>query len=283
MPLVLRSIEGGGRDAVSPYGYPGLLVCGDDAEAFLADALDTAIGALAEERIVSLFVRCHPLLNRELPAGRWTVVTHADTVAVDLTLPPEEQWQQVRRNHRQQIRQAIEKGYVAEVDDAWQHFDTFKRLYWSTMDRVGADAYYRFDEAYFDGLLDALGPNIHLAYASFHGEIAAACLFVATCGVVEMHLTGHDERFSDDQPMKLLFDHVRRWSIDQGHEILHLGGGRGGCDDSLLHFKAGFSPVRQPYRTIRSILNAEANRALVSARDPSLDPDDTSGRFPLYR
>jgi lipid II:glycine glycyltransferase (peptidoglycan interpeptide bridge formation enzyme) len=113
--------------------------------------------------------------------------------------------------------------------------------------------------------------------------IAAAALFVETGGIVQMHLTGHDERHAAHQPMKLLFHHVREWTKGRGDRLLHLGGGRGGEDDSLFHFKAGFSPIHQPFSSLRLVIRPTVYADLVTARDPSLDPADMSGHFPLYR
>ncbi|HKG55919.1 MAG TPA: hypothetical protein VKA85_01585, partial [Candidatus Limnocylindrales bacterium] len=38
VPLVIRPIAGGGRDATSPYGFPGPLIAGAAGPAFVADA-----------------------------------------------------------------------------------------------------------------------------------------------------------------------------------------------------------------------------------------------------
>ena len=110
------------------------------------------------------------------------VVRHGDTVSVDLTLPADVQWSQTRRNHRQQIRQALDAGYVVSVDQDWQHFDAFKSLYRSTMAQRSADDYYFFDDIYFEALRQALGDRLHVAIAINGGVVAAAGMFVETAG-----------------------------------------------------------------------------------------------------
>jgi hypothetical protein len=283
LPLVIRPFDGGAQDACSPYGYPGPVHTGDPDQAFVEQALTVGVDLLREMGLVSLFIRTHPLLNPSPPRGVGAVVQHGVTVWVDLTLSEEELWGQTRRNHRQQIRQALKKGYTAHVDDGDRYMDDFKRLYRATMQNRSADDYYYFDDDYFAALQRALGERLHLAVAEQDGVVAAAGMFVVTDGIAEMHLTGHDAAHAADQPMKLVFDTVSTWGRQQGLRALHLGGGRGGTDDSLLHFKAGFSPWRLPYHTVRVVVDEEAYAALVAAHDPALDPADLSLPFPAYR
>lgn len=284
LPLLLRPIEDIGEvDAASPYGYPGFLTNRPDDEGFEREALLAGIESLRELGAVSLFIRLHPLLNPSPSDSVGTLVRHGHTVAVDLSLPDEVLWNQIRRNHRQQIRQAREAGYVAGVDPGWARLCDFKRLYRATMEMRSASAFYHFTDDYFEGLRLALGPSLHLGYVELDRTVAAAALFVETDGIVQMHLTGHDVAHSKAQPMKLLFDHIRTWSRARGNRWLHLGGGRGSKDDSLFHFKAGFSPLHQPYFTRRVVIDEDRYRALVAAHNGDPDHEDRTSRFPLYR
>jgi hypothetical protein len=282
LPIVLRTVADGLHDATSPYGYPGPLFAGERTPDLEQQAWQATRDLLASDGIVSLFVRLHPLLDDIPPDAAGTVVRHGETVAVDLTLAPDEQWSQTRRNHRQQIRQAQEAGLVVRIDE-WADLDGFKTAYRETMLARGADRYYLFGDEYFSCLRDALGDTLHIAAAHLDGELAAAALFVETGGIVEMHLTGHLATFARVQPLKLVFHEVRTYASARGNQVLHLGGGRGGAEDSLLHFKAGFSPRRLPFRTLRVVARAEDYSRLVGARDPGLDPLDLTGSFPAYR
>lgn len=284
MPLVIRPIEGdAGVDATSPYGYPGVLTKNAADGDFEREALDAGIEMLRERGVVSLFVRLHPLLNPEPAEGVGTLVCHGKTVTIDLSLPDEILWSQTRRNHRQQIRQAREAGYVAHIDHDWTRFEDFKRLYRATMEQRSASSYYFFDDGYFELLRTSLRGSIHLAFVEVDDTVVAAALFVATAGIVQMHLTGHDVGFASYQPMKLLFDYIRTWSREQGQRWLHLGGGRGGADDSLYHFKAGFSPIHQPFFTRRVIVRPADYARLVIARGENPAVADPDCHFPLYR
>jgi hypothetical protein len=266
LPLIIRPIPGGGRDATSPYGYPGPLVSGPD-DGFLERALQAGIGLLASRGIVSVFVRLHPLLNRVAPKGIGDVVRAGETVTIDLTLPEKELWQQTRANHRGEISRAIRAGRVVLFDDAWIHADAFGRLYRETMLRVSADPFYFFGDAYFSGLRAALGERLRLCVVEADGVLAAAGLFVETCGIVQYHLSAMDPAFAREGLTKLMIHSVRSWAKERGDRDLHLGGGVGGAEDPLFDFKSRFSPGRLTFRTLRIVVDQVQYAQLVKRQE----------------
>jgi lipid II:glycine glycyltransferase (peptidoglycan interpeptide bridge formation enzyme) len=211
------------------------------------------------------------------------VVDHGPTVSVDLRRSAEELWRQTRASCRHDIARALRAGHRAFVDERFEHLPAFVGIYRATMERVGAARHYRFPESYFDELRHALGARLHLVVVAIGGEVAAGGLFVETCGLVQYHLSGTDARFAREAPTKLMLHFVRTWARERGDRRLHVGGGVGGAEDSLFAFKAGFSPERHRFQTLRVVADEAAYRALVRARDPSLDPSDRRGFFPLYR
>jgi RimJ/RimL family protein N-acetyltransferase len=283
LPLVIRGIPGGGFDATSPYGYPGPVGIGIDDPVFLRVALVAGLQVLRNAGIVSAFVRLHPLLNPLPPTAIGTLVRHGETVSIDLTLSIEELWAQTRLNHRRDITRAVRLGYVARMDEDWRHLESFKHLYRATMARRSAAPFYFFEDAYFDGLRDALGESLHLCVVEKDGVVGAAGLFVETNGIVQYHLSGTDDALRMVQPTKLMMHFVRGWAKDRGNQVLHLGGGVGGKSDSLLQFKGGFSPLRHAFTTLRIVIDEGEYGRRVAARDPLLDPGARSGFFPLYR
>jgi hypothetical protein len=283
LPLVVRPVPGSTTDATSPYGYPGPLVWGTSDPDFVRPALEAGVEHLRTRGIVSLFVRLHPLLDAAPPVGVGKLMTHGETVSIDLTRSYDEIWGQTRNNHRRDIGKAIRLGHVARVDDGWAHFDTFVRLYRETMERLSAEDRYMFDERYFAGLREALGPSLTL-WVVMTGEIVmAAVLFTETSGIVQYHLAGTDEQYASARPTKLLIHAVTRWAKERGDRRLHLGGGVGGADDSLMHFKSGFSDERHVFHTLRVVVDEAEYARLVQAGDPARDPTDLGGFFPLYR
>lgn len=282
LPLVIRPIEGTDRvDATSPYGYPGPLV--DGAGPITDDALLAGIDALRAIGVVSIFVRSHPLLNDQPPTRIGLVVRHGDTVSIDLRLSPEELARQLRHNHRQDIRRAEALGFRVRVDAAFEHLATFKRLYRATMNRRSASPFYCFTDTYFERLRDLLGARLHLLVAESGSEVGAAGLFVETDGIVEYHLSAVDDAFVRSGACKLLVRDASTWAKARGNRHLHLGGGIGAADDSLLRYKRGFSPLRHPFWTWRVVIDDAEYSRLCRRHDPAADPGRLDGFFPAYR
>jgi hypothetical protein len=282
LPLILRPLPGGALDATSPYGYPGPLLCGTDEVEFLEAALVVGTQELARECVVTLFVRLHPIFNEGLPRGPWTIVRHGDTVAVDLSLTSQEHWHQTRPNHRRNINRALRQGHHVVFDDDWSHGRDFVRMYGETMGRLAADAFYHFDEAYFEDLHASLGERARLVTVEVDGCISAAGIFTGSADIVQYHLSAWDISYASARPTKLMLHEVRAWAKECGYRWLHLGGGLGAADDSLLHFKAGFSPLRFPFHTLRAILREQEYRSLVHIAGQA-GLDDPNGYFPAYR
>lgn len=283
LPLVARTIPGSRLDATSPYGYPGPIIRGTDDPSFATEALDAGGEALQEAGFVSLFVRFHPLLNDAAPRGMGLIVRHGVTVSIDLRLPESTFWRQMRRNHRRDINQAIQRGLVARVDHGFDRYDDFRQLYRATMERREAAPYYRFRDEYFNGLRHALGDRLHLCVVEDGAKLAAASLFVETHGIVEHHLMGSDSDYGRGEATKLMVHFIASWSRERGNAVFHLGGGVGAAEDSLLHFKMGFSPRQHPFYTLRVVLDDKEYERLVEAHDPTLDPSLVSDFFPAYR
>jgi hypothetical protein len=289
LPLLIRSIPGAGDDATSPYGYPGPLVAGPaSGSAFFDEALRAGIEFLANQGLVSAFVRLHPLLKCDVSPDPGMTVEHGDTVVIDLSLPSVEHWAQTRAGHRYEIKRAVGAGFLVTVDDGWGAVEDFGRIYRQTMTRVSASEYYRFDDAYLDEMREALAGRLHLGVVRSGDTTAAAGLFVETSGIVQYHLSGTDARFSHYAPTKLLLHHMRDWAKQRGNRWFALGGGLGSENDTLFRFKAGFSPLRFPFRTLRLVLRPHEYNRLVQSmagggRVNDIGPAVTNEYFPAYR
>jgi hypothetical protein len=298
VPLIVREVPGrlcNGqdiRDTTVPYGYPGPLVaCGDgiteaDQRVFLRRAVGAFCARLREERIVSTFVRLHPLLPVDsVVLGQFgAVVPSGETVAIDLSLPREALWRQMRSNHRRDITKAKGRGEVADVDSAWTGLGGFKQAYRETMTRVGANPYYLFADEYYVALRSALGDHIHLWTVRAGSDVMAGALFTECRGIVQYHLGGTLDRFLPGNPLKLLFHQATEWFQARGNRWLHLGGGVGSGHDSLKHFKLGFSPKTFPFYTWRLVLDVNTYDELLARAGRTAAPDAQPPLFfPGYR
>jgi hypothetical protein len=279
LPLVRRTIPGGDAcDLISPYGYPSPIAQFDDV-ALLRGAFSAVVQTLREKGFVSMFVRLHPIL--ELPDGAFTglgtLVEHGETVSINLRQSDAEQWHGIRRDHRTSLNRSERLGHRAFMDDTGEHFDRFITLYLDTMRRQNAAAEYFYSRDYFSGLWLELRGHMHLGVVEIDGSIVCAGLIGESDGIVQYHLSGSDEQALKLSPNKTLINHARQWATQRGAEVLHLGGGVGGAQDSLMLFKAGFSDRRHLFKTWRVVLDEQQYTKL------SGNESESTGFFPAYR
>ncbi len=292
LPVLLREVEpsgwdaslGGGQDVTSVYGYAGPVA----TSTHLPESLRRRFHAFVtdyfrEQRVVSAFARLHPLLTQApLLEGLGEVVPVGVTLAVDLTTPEEAQVAGYRRNHRQDLRKLVSLGVQCEEVGA-ERLDDFIRMYYDTMDHVGAGPDYYYDRTYFEHLLRELPGVTHLFMCFQDGEPIAGGLFTTCCGFVQWYLSGSRHDYPGPPPAKLLFDVARRWAMARGGRLLHLGGGVGGRRDSLYHFKRGFTHDEHVYSTWRFIADEAAYRELTRAAREQAQADPSEDFFPAYR
>jgi hypothetical protein len=286
LPLLLGVVDGTEYlDATSAYGYSGPISNSMD-EGFWERATGALIEMLRGERVVTCFVRLHPLLpvNRAALARFGPAPQHGLTVSIDLTLPEEQAWRLIRENHRRDISRARKRGRRLVVD-AWNDLDRFIEMYHETMHRVGAEGGYFFEKSYFYSLREAVGEHVHLAFVEADGQLIGGGIFFEYAGIVQYHLGATRSDCLREQPSKLMFDEARRWASTRGNRALHLGGGLGGRSTSegngLYLFKAGFSDRRHPFHTWRVVVDEPAYEQLTQRTLVEADP--AVGYFPAYR
>lgn len=291
LPLLLRSVAGipgleGAEelDATSVYGYSGPICTESPPDGFLLNSFVEWLNEyLLGQGVVAAFSRLHPLLPQDLLVSGLggTAVPVGQTVVLDLSLPEAAQWAQYRSNHRRDIRRAREAGLTVELDSIWTAYDEFIEIYEETMERVGASAEYFFSKDYFAGLKQLLGDHYRLFHVLKKGEIICSGLFSLCQGIVQYHLGGTSVSALRDAPMKLLFEEVRKWAVAAGARLLHLGGGVGGKEDSLFHFKTGFSKRRATFLVWQRIFDKVRYEGLVAAA--GFSDYSADGYFPAYR
>jgi hypothetical protein len=232
------------------------------------------VDILRARGIVTVFVRLHPLLDTPLDilARFGTVIRHGEsrrcggrpaaTTATTSTGPG-----------------AAAPTWCSTTGAGWA---SGCRSTTTTCAGVGAADYYFFPCDHLRALHDAVGDRMHLAVAVQDGEVVGGNTFFEHDGIATGYVLATRRarnRYADE----LLYDEVRRFCKNRGDTIFHLGGGKGGRNDSLFEYKAGFSPGRHLFHTWRVVTDPEAYRRLVAERNPTADPDDMSGTFPPYR
>jgi hypothetical protein len=293
IPVLLKRIPGhldapsAWCDLASPYGYPAPLYTHPQNSELIGVFLNAFRCAADKLCACSVFLRLHPLFGGpvgvRMPFS--ACLRHGETVSIDLTRPEDELWRQTRPDHRRGIRRLEELNFAPLMDD-WSLYGEFARMYRQTMVRLGADEYYHFSDDYFGDLKASLGDKLHLcSVVSPEGRLAASGLYTTVDGVIEGHLAGSDPSYYRLAPTKLMQHFVGLWGKQRGCRVLHLGGGVGAQRDSLFEFKAGFSPDRHEFWTLRMIPNKRRYAALTLRAGLPLNPGaDLEGEyFPPYR
>jgi hypothetical protein len=293
-PYLLRSIEGvDAKDVTSVYGYPGPVTWGlrPDDGAAISFAWIQLVEAWREQGAVSVFTRFHPLLGNAWlataiddaggAAGTGApVLTRSQTVSIDCTLADDEAVASYTKSLRQEVASSRRAGLTTYEDEEWASIADFVRLYKGTMDRSGAAQRYYLSAQDTVRLRDSLDGHLHLLVTRTDDAVAAAGLFTEYAGLVQAYLVGTDADLHALSPLKVLLDDARRWARVRGSQVLHLGGGRGGRQDTLFAFKKRFSPMRHTFVTAGWVLDAATYRELSRCVDEAAH---AARFFPAYR
>jgi serine/alanine adding enzyme len=294
VPLNVRPIEGGGSDAATPYGYGGIHAAEAMGTSDVTDAWRSTLEVLGEAGIVSLFLRFSPFWP-----GQTAQLEHLDGLTVISTsqtveVPVEDldaAWGAMEGRSRTAVRKAGKAGLTAAVAPATTALrdpgHAFRRLYDSTMERLGAAPHHRHPDAYYEILVEGCGERIEVVEVRGpDGDVVAACLLLLDDDVVHYHLAG-----SEPAAARLGANNLMVWTMLErasrsGRSRAHLGGGTG-PDDGLFRFKRSFGGEVRDFSVGHVVVRPDAYRRLVDRRAEALGvrPDDlaASGFFPAYR
>ena len=127
-------------DFATPYGYGGWLIEGTDVQ----NLFDTYEEWCIEHRIVSEFVRFHPVLKNHIFSEKaYDVVALGETVAVDIK-DKELIWANFNPKNRNVIRKAVNNGVEIKHGFSEELFNSFISIYNGTIDTDNDDYYYYF-------------------------------------------------------------------------------------------------------------------------------------------
>lgn len=274
-PLIVRQIgDGPELDAISPYGYPGI-VSGPNASdidhTLRGERSDTPLDPSSVDfsptGLITIFLR-HTLSAPQLSGARERNVVQI----ADPELPPKS-----RPSDRNQINKNLRRGYetrlVAGPETSAEQRTGFLAAYEQTMRRTSATERYFFGAAYFDRILESDRAWLALSLAP-DGEIAAASIAASSDGFLHYYLSGSADSHLRDSPMKNILAALTELSSEQGLP-LNLGGGIT-PGDPLEEFKRGFANREEPWRTSEIVCDVAAYARLSAGRE-------RGDFFPAYR
>ena len=249
-------------DIQGAYGYNGLIASTDDA-VFIADFWKEFDIYCNENDIIAEFMRFHPLLNNQrLASPKMKTFFSRHTVALDLSLSLDEIWtQQFSSKNRNMIRKAEKEGVtIVESDD----YETFRKLYDSTMINLNAENYYFFPQSYYDEYKASFKDKSILYFAMFNGKVIAGSMFMFSGNYAHYHLSARDREYSKYAANNLILWHGIQKAKERGCKWFHFGGGTTGDEnDSLLLFKQNFSKTKTEFWIGKQVHNQEVYDSIV--------------------
>jgi len=273
-PLIVHEIPGGeGRDASSPYAYPGLaLRAASEIDHTLAGSksaapIDPGNVDWSGTDLVSVFIR--HALTEPLLAGA------AERNLVQIADP--ELPRKSRASDRNQVNRNRRAGYEVRLVPGAETTPAdragFLAVYEQTMRRAGAGERYFFGSVYFDRILESTRAWLALAHAP-GGRVAAASIAVRSDGYLHYYLSGSTDAQLRDSPMKNVVSALVDFAAEQGLP-LNLGGGIARAD-RLEEFKRGFANREQAWCSSEIVCDPATYARLSADREPG-------GYFPAYR
>ncbi len=222
-------------DFTTPYGYGGWIIEGDDSD----ELFEEYEAWCKENRIVSEFVRFHPLIeNQKYSLGNYNVIPLGQVIAMDCT-DEETLWMNMSSRNRNKIKKAINIG-VSVSYGGIEKLEEFIQIYEETMDRDNAEDYYYFKKEYYDCLFNDLKDNLLVFSAELEGRTLSTCIVFMENGRLSYHLAGSTRISGNIYETNLLIYEVAKWGNRNGYRSFLLGGGVGSKEDYLYQFKRGF-------------------------------------------
>lgn len=257
----VRSIPGTKRcDLETPHAYGGPWASDITA---LAEGLDAWRQQQKRAGRVAEFLRLHPFLNAARVAPLVDIMTaNRPTVVVDLRQSETQRRSYYNKGTRYALRQAERVLTLRRlmVDEA----PLFQSLHETMLRQHNSAPGYWFPNAHYRSLLAA--PWCEAWVALRDGEPAAAACFLVGGAVLHYHLAGGGVLGRETGAAYLLLENAFCLYAKQGARLAHLGGGRTtAAEDSLLAFKAKFSPLRAMFHTAGLIHDRDAYEELGGA------------------
>jgi hypothetical protein len=299
IPLLLRPLSdlpfaGGqtGFDAVTPYGYGGLLPLASSRQPSKSDVpalLDALLDWCNASRVISCHIRLHPLLEQTewldaMPSEAASLLCFRGlTAGIDLS-----RWDCAerraagmsanRRLHLNRARRHLEILWSGSGISMAEAVEQFRLVYEHRMAQLGASSYYYFPKQYYAALGDQT--KLGVALACFGNEVVGASMFLADRHFAHYHLGGANEKGLKFHASTLLINAGGQWARERGCTLLHLGGGSGG----LFGYKRSFGGPVYRYCTLDVIADRSVYSTLVERRLCSKTlPPPRQAFFPAYR
>ncbi|KGX89981.1 hypothetical protein N781_08725 [Pontibacillus halophilus JSM 076056 = DSM 19796] len=265
-------------DLVTPYGYGGFLIEGENI-----NALKEAYKHFCTKNgVVSEFTRYH-LLHNKYKEFFDDIKTYKKNVVRDLNLSLDDMFMDFEHKVRKSIKKAWRSQLEIEVDYTGDRLDDFLLIYYDTMDRAKADENYYFSKEFFQYINEYLKDHFVYFHVLYDGKIISSELVLYGKDNCYSFLGGTDRRYMKLSANNFLKYEIIKWAKGIGLSNFILGGGYG-SEDGIFKYKKGFSPNGMyDFYVGKHIYDQEKYQYLVNLRKSELDFEANSEFFPIYR
>jgi serine/alanine adding enzyme len=290
-PFLLRDLDqvpylgpdfAGLHDITTPAGFGGPLSPHGTSEETVAAFRAAFEQWCRDQRVVSEFIRFHPLLETSLLMQRHLEIEEAGQIV----------WLRLDQGGcriidtfsataRKNVRTARDAGLTCHVETSAAAYERLGELYLDNAVRRRALPAFRFQPAHFLELRELLGSHQTLFGVRSGDELVAGAILLRSPDFVHFYLAGADRGHAHLRPMNVLFFEATQWASGLGATALSLGGGYRG-EDEWFRFKAGFSPYRAPRPVGRAVYLFEEYARAEERRLQQGQIIDCD-YFPLYR
>lgn len=269
-PFLLTPVSLEGRatpyfDITGIYGYTGPMATTTDP-GFLRAAWAAFDGYTAGQKVVAEFVRFSPFNRNEgLAHPQTQVIANRTLAASQLGGGHQALLQSLGSKTRNMLRKAEREGLAAREVPLPQYLPEFRDLYGQTMARNGAPAFFHYDDAYWDRLLE-LGPQGLRLFGTFAGSrMVAASMAVAHGRSGLYHLGASLTEYARLGAGNLSLFAMSCGLMDAGVAFLNMTGGRTAApDDPLLLFKRSNSNGTATFHIGKRVVDPLAYNALAT-------------------
>ena len=270
-------------DIVTPYGYGGPYIEKFvDKDKLLKDYEREFSKYCKDNDIIAEFVRFHPLFdNAKDFESVYDVSFNRNTLGTNLKDFEDPFMGEFSKSCRQNIRKKLNMGIQYKITLHPDNFESFKKVYYSTMDRNEATDYYYFDDEYFQKIHKYYANNTILVEAIYEGQTIAAGLYFLCNKFIHIHLSGTLKEYLPLSPAYILRYGITVWGKENGYEMIHHGGGRSSNpEDTLYLFKKQFAKNTSfNFYIGKKVWNEEIYDKLCDIKQVSKDEE----YFPAYR
>ena len=270
-------------DIITPYGYGGPVIHRfSDKEKLIAAFMEDFKAYTAREKIIAEFVRFHPIIGNGLDfKNAYNVMYDRKTVGTNLTYN-DVIGKEFSKHKRKVIRKILKNPDIRfEVDEHPESLDDFVEIYYSTMDRDGAEEYYYFKPEYFREMNEKFKDHITTGKVFLADKLIAMGVYFRYGKFLHAHLSGTLSEYLEYSPAYILKYALALYGHEKGYEVIHYGGGSSRSEENGLYkFKREFGKNTQfDFYIAKRVWNQDVYRQICEQVGAAINTEF----FPAYR